>query len=287
MDCEMRNSAIYLTLVLLCQLPCFGDDINKSLDQLLGAPQAGDSADSGSASGSAAPAEKPKNQKAQREKKPKADASAGSAGDVPKVDPAQIDKSLDKLLGGTPAPSSSLPSAPTPPADSASPPAAADDGVGSTDEPAAGAMQPSAAPSNAATAPAAPEADSSDAMTSTGNAGDSADDKQYNYSDNQIKAGELNNDAVTALNAKQFQKAVDMLKQALTLWPGYRQGKSNLRVAYFNWGVELYNSGKYAQAMPYLEKAMQLAKELGIKDSELQATYDDCKSALAEESKKK
>jgi tetratricopeptide (TPR) repeat protein len=103
--------------------------------------------------------------------------------------------------------------------------------------------------------------------------------------ENTLKAGELNNAAIDALNNKEFKKAIDLLNQALAADRDYTQGRSNLRVAYFNYGVEMYNTQKYAEAIPLLEIAIDLSKQLGKDQTEIKELYEECKKLVKESAK--
>lgn len=64
----------------------------------------------------------------------------------------------------------------------------------------------------------------------------------------------LNNDGVKALNAKNFQLAIQKFEEALKVEPGYQFAKDNLAIAYNNYALTL----QPAQAMKYFHKALAL-----------------------------
>jgi tetratricopeptide (TPR) repeat protein len=115
---------------------------------------------------------------------------------------------------------------------------------------------------------------------------DGGDDTTYikaeNISDDAVRAGELNNVAVEAMNAHEFKKAIDTLNQAMILNPNYLQGRSNLRICYFNFGVDLYNNQKYKDALEKLEIALAIGKQIGNEMPEINELYEECKKAVAE-----
>jgi tetratricopeptide (TPR) repeat protein len=67
---------------------------------------------------------------------------------------------------------------------------------------------------------------------------------------------QLNNDAVKALGAQNYQLAISKLEQALQLAPGYTTAKSNLAVAYNNYGLVFQNNP--TEAIKYFHKACLL-----------------------------
>jgi tetratricopeptide (TPR) repeat protein len=170
-------------------------------------------------------------------------------------------------------------------------------------------VQPDSLPASVPIPPSADNSDSSASSSipsaaSSANTGDSAGSNYgggSNYSagsndeqpvigersipEKTLKAGELNNAAIDALNNKEFKKAIDLLNQALAADRDYTQGRSNLRVAYFNYGVEMYNTQKYAEAIPLLEIALDLSKQLGKDQTEIKELYEECKKAVKETAK--
>jgi len=266
----MRKLALSFSLLLLCQMAvpaCRADDpsVDQTLDQFLGKGAPADTAAPSVAAPSPAEQKPTKPKKTKEPKPPKqtpVSTTSSSTGDP------SVDKTLDQFLGkgttsGTGDSSSFVP------APVSAPPL--DAGTGDT------SSQPDAG-----------SASSSDAMPPASNDSNDHDGITINeekLSSNTLKAGELNNTAVTALENHEFQKAIDLLKQAIATDPGYVQGKSNLRVAYFNYGVELYNQHQYAEALPYIEKALAISKQLNRDDAEMRSLYEDCKEAVKENAK--
>jgi tetratricopeptide (TPR) repeat protein len=190
-----------------------------------------------------------------------------------------VDKTLDMFLGKGPPPKATTGDSGSDfvPPPVAAPPLAPGGAQGSDTSSSGGADMSSQPDSGSAS--------SSDSGPSASSSGDDHDEVTINeqkLSPATLKAGELNNEAVTALNNHEFQKAIDLLKQAVATDPTYVQGKSNLRVAYFNYGVELYNEQKYAEALPYIEKAVALSKQLDRDDADMRSLYEDCKQAVKE-----
>jgi tetratricopeptide (TPR) repeat protein len=184
-----------------------------------------------------------------------------------------LDSELDKFLS-KPTPKGS----PQPPDDSA---------------PKVNDRAPSPPPSSST-----PSEDSSSPPASSGTTSAPTTSDQSNNSDsdsvtideqkipaNTLQAGEFNNEAVTALNNKQFQKAIDLLHQALAVDPNYTQGKSNLRVAYYNYALNLYDNEKYSEALPFFQKALDLSKQLGKDDTDIRKYYADCQKSANQQSK--
>ena len=67
---------------------------------------------------------------------------------------------------------------------------------------------------------------------------------------------ELNNDGVKALNAGNFQLAIQKFEAALLKDPGYQLAKENLAIAYNNYGLQLQNNPK--EAIKQFHKALFL-----------------------------
>ncbi|MBS2009575.1 MAG: tetratricopeptide repeat protein [Cyanobacteria bacterium SZAS TMP-1] len=67
---------------------------------------------------------------------------------------------------------------------------------------------------------------------------------------------QLNNDGVKALNAQNYQLAIQKLEQALQLNPNYERAKTNLAVAYNNYGLVFQNNP--TEAIKYFHKACLL-----------------------------
>lgn len=63
----------------------------------------------------------------------------------------------------------------------------------------------------------------------------------------------LNNDAVRAINAQNYQGAIDKLEQALKLDPSYKAARGNLAIAYNNYGL-VYQANP-TEAIKYFHKA--------------------------------
>jgi tetratricopeptide (TPR) repeat protein len=184
---------------------------------------------------------------------------------------SSLDSELDKVLGRPTV------KGPTP---------AADDSVPQVND------RSSALPPSSSTAPDAnggttKSRSSSPATSEQQNSSDSGD---ITIDENKIpaktlQAGELNNEAVTALNNKQFQKAIDLLLQALAVDPSYTQGKGNLCVANYNFALSLYDNGKFAEALPLFQKALDLAKQLNRDDNDIRKYYEDCRKSANQQTK--
>jgi hypothetical protein len=304
----MRKTLSSVLLVSLCQLVVTapraladgdGSNINvdATLDQFLGTgssppsspppssapgsmvPATGASADDGGSAkspvkSSAKPPEAQQASKGKRGKSPKTDSPATALTAAPAASSvdgsnANVDATLDQYLGtGSASPGGSPPSSSAP---GSIVPISPSGPAGGTDDSAS-------APGGAAdSGMSAPTQDSS---------GHDAPDPVYNgdkaIPDSTLRAGELNNQAVSAIANKQFQRAIDYLKQALIADPNYAQGKSNLTIAYFDMAVDLYNDSKYTEALPYIEKALAMAKQAGREDGDMKQLYDDCKQAIKE-----
>jgi tetratricopeptide (TPR) repeat protein len=67
---------------------------------------------------------------------------------------------------------------------------------------------------------------------------------------------DLNNQAVRALNAGDFQLAISKLEEAVRLSPNYKMGRSNLAIAYNNYGLKF--AGQPNEAIKYFHKAVLL-----------------------------
>lgn len=63
----------------------------------------------------------------------------------------------------------------------------------------------------------------------------------------------LNNDAVRAINAQNYQGAIEKLEQALKLDPNYKAARGNLAIAYNNYGLVYQNNPP--EAIKYFHKA--------------------------------
>lgn len=88
---------------------------------------------------------------------------------------------------------------------------------------------------------------------------------------------EYNNRGVAALEAKDFKTAVADFERATQMDPNYKKARENLAVAYYNWGVQIYNNHQYAQAEPLLKKAVQLDQAAnGTARAEFSELYKNC-----------
>lgn len=67
---------------------------------------------------------------------------------------------------------------------------------------------------------------------------------------------ELNNEAVKALNSGNFDLAIQKLEEAVKMDPRYKMGRSNLGIAYNNYGLKYQNDP--ATAIKYFHKAVLL-----------------------------
>jgi thioredoxin-like negative regulator of GroEL len=86
---------------------------------------------------------------------------------------------------------------------------------------------------------------------------------------------------VDALNNKDFKTAIASFEKALQIDPSYKPAREHVVFGYFNDAVNLYSSGKYAQALPQITKAMELAKKFSLPpDPEFQQIADACKQQL-------
>ncbi|MBA4078624.1 MAG: hypothetical protein C0508_26590, partial [Cyanobacteria bacterium PR.023] len=66
----------------------------------------------------------------------------------------------------------------------------------------------------------------------------------------------LNNDAVRAINAQNYQLAIEKLEQAIKLDPSYKNARANLAIAYNNYGLVFQNNPM--EAIKYFHKAVLL-----------------------------
>lgn len=66
----------------------------------------------------------------------------------------------------------------------------------------------------------------------------------------------LNNEAVKAINATNYARAIELLERALEWSPHYKTALVNLGIAYNNFGLSLQN--KPAEAIPYFHRAIYL-----------------------------
>lgn len=66
----------------------------------------------------------------------------------------------------------------------------------------------------------------------------------------------LNNEAVKAINATNYARAIELLERALEWSPQYEIARTNLGIAYNNFGLSLQN--KPAEAIPYFHHAIFL-----------------------------
>lgn len=66
----------------------------------------------------------------------------------------------------------------------------------------------------------------------------------------------LNNEAVIAINATDYARAIELLEKALKWSPTYKTARVNLAIAYNNFGLTLQN--KPAAAIPYFHRAIWL-----------------------------
>jgi tetratricopeptide (TPR) repeat protein len=218
--------------------------------------------------------------RATKGKKPKAAKTAGAASapaaNADNLSPEQI---IDMYTSKNPlaAPSSSVPSDSLPASVPIPPSADSNNSSASSSIPSSG--------SSAGSNDTAGSNDSGGSNFSGGSNDDQPVIGERSIPEKTLKAGELNNAAIDALNNKEFKKAIDLLNQALAADRDYTQGRSNLRVAYFNYGVEMYNTQKYAEAIPLLEIALDLSKQLGKDQAEIKELYDECKKAVKETAK--
>ncbi|MBZ0185290.1 MAG: tetratricopeptide repeat protein, partial [Candidatus Obscuribacterales bacterium] len=71
---------------------------------------------------------------------------------------------------------------------------------------------------------------------------------------------ELNNDGVRALNASNFQLAIQKFQEALKLDSTYQRAKTNLGIAYNNYGLQLQSNPM--KALEQFHKSLELAPDL-------------------------
>lgn len=73
----------------------------------------------------------------------------------------------------------------------------------------------------------------------------------------------LSNEAARLIRLGDSGQAIIFLNEVLKMDSGFLVASQNLMVSYFNAGVELYNKEYYSEALPVLEKSMQLGRKYG------------------------
>lgn len=89
------------------------------------------------------------------------------------------------------------------------------------------------------------------------------DDIRNKHLDTQSACYELCTEANRQINAGDSGQAIIFLREVLNLDSNYKVAQQNLMAAYFNCGVELYNKQHYSEALPILERSLELGNKVG------------------------
>lgn len=86
----------------------------------------------------------------------------------------------------------------------------------------------------------------------------------------------LNNQAVQAINNKDFNTAIEALTELLKIRPGYKVAQENLQIAYTNLGCELANNEKLEEAAAPMKQAYELAEKIfGARDPRFSSALEN------------
>jgi len=89
------------------------------------------------------------------------------------------------------------------------------------------------------------------------------DDIRLKRLDDRSTCFALCNEAARQISAGDSGQAIIFLREVCYLDSSYKVALENLMAAYFNCGVELYNKQHYSEALPILERALDLGQKVG------------------------
>lgn len=91
---------------------------------------------------------------------------------------------------------------------------------------------------------------------------------------------ELTRAAVNLISTGDSATAIVLLREVMRLDSSYKIAAENLMAAYYNCGADLYNKQYYSEALPVLEKSMELGKQFGNAAdlNMVQTVYRNCLS---------
>lgn len=103
--------------------------------------------------------------------------------------------------------------------------------------------------------------------------------------DQQSACIRLINESARQINMGEYAQAVIFLNEALTIDKSCKTALENLMVTYFNCGADRYNKRQYSQALPLIEKSIELAKRFGSasESQQMAAVYRNCRQAMERE----
>lgn len=89
---------------------------------------------------------------------------------------------------------------------------------------------------------------------------------------------ELTKAAVNLISTGDSGTAIVFLREVLRLDSSYKVASENLMAAYYNCGADLYNKRYYSEALPLLEKSLELGRKVGNSAdlNMVQAVYRNC-----------